>query len=94
MAWSATSVMRAASSEPFFASGEGDTEDFLYFSFATLTTVGYGDLTAASDLGRSLAIMEALIGQVYLVTVVALIVGNLARQGGTAMPRAPERPAG
>jgi hypothetical protein len=71
------------SSDPFFGAGQpGDTEDFLYFSFATLTTVGYGDLTAATDLGRSLAIMEALIGQIYLVTVVALIVGNLARRGG------------
>ena len=43
----------------------------------TLTTVGYGDLTAASHLGRSLAIAEALIGQIYLVTVVAGIVGGL-----------------
>jgi voltage-gated potassium channel Kch len=54
-----------------------EPNDFLYFSFATLTTVGYGDLVAATDLGRSLAISEALIGQIYLVTVVALIVGNL-----------------
>ena len=55
----------------------GDQADFLYFSFATMTTTGFGDLTAADDLGRSLAITEALIGQIYLVTVVALIVGNL-----------------
>jgi voltage-gated potassium channel Kch len=54
-----------------------EPNDFLYFSFATLTTVGYGDLVAATDLGRSLAVSEALIGQIYLVTVVALIVGNL-----------------
>ena len=57
----------------------GDSSDFVYFSFATLTTVGYGDLTAATDLGRSLAITEALIGQIYLVTVVALIVPNIGR---------------
>jgi hypothetical protein len=64
----------------FFASGvDGTTSDYLYFSFATMTTVGYGDLTAASDLGRSLAITEALLGQIYMVTVVALIVGNLRR---------------
>ena len=42
-----------------------------------MTTVGYGDLIAATNLGRSLAISEALLGQIYLVTVVALIVGNL-----------------
>jgi Ion channel len=68
-------------SEPFFASGiNADISDYLYFSFATLTTVGYGDLTAATDVGRSMAIAEALVGQIYLVTVVAVIVGNLSRR--------------
>ena len=62
----------------FFAQIDaGDQADYLYFSFATITTTGFGDLTAAADLGRSLAITEALIGQFYLVTVVALIVSNL-----------------
>ena len=50
------------------------TADYLYFSFVTITTVGYGDFTAASGLGRALASLEALLGQVYLVTVVATIV--------------------
>ncbi len=64
----------------FFAEISGGTQsDFLYFSFTTMTTTGYGDLTAAKDLGRSLAITEALIGQIYLVTLVALIVSNLGR---------------
>ncbi len=54
--------------------------DSLYFSFTTLTTLGYGDLTPAGDVGRMLAITEALIGQVYLVTIVALIVTNLGRE--------------
>ena len=68
-------------SETFFASGIApDISDYLYFSFATLTTVGYGDLSAATDLGRSVAIAEALIGQIYLVTVVAVIAGNLSRR--------------
>ena len=61
----------------FFTTGAGDSADFLYFSFSTLTTVGYGDLIAATNVGRSLAITEALLGQIYLVTVVALIVGNM-----------------
>ena len=70
-----------AESGAFFASGiRPDISDYLYFSFATLTTVGYGDLTAATDLGRSVAITEALIGQIYLVTVVAVIVGGLSRR--------------
>jgi hypothetical protein len=54
--------------------------DFLYFSFVTLTTLGYGDLTPAGDLGRMLAVTEALLGQLYLVTVVALVIGNVGVQ--------------
>jgi Ion channel len=51
--------------------------DFLYYSFTTLTTTGFGDFTAATDLGRTLSVVEALSGQIYLVTIVALIVSNL-----------------
>jgi hypothetical protein len=71
-------MVEALGDPRFFAEIPGGTQsDFLYFSFATLTTTGYGDLTAAYDVGRSLAVTEALIGQIYLVTVVALIVANL-----------------
>lgn len=76
-------VIQDVGSTDFFTTKETGRDDFLYFSYATLTTVGYGDLVAATNLGRSLAITEALLGQIYLVTVVALIVSNLAR------PRAP-----
>lgn len=65
--------------EPFFANGlEATQSRDIYFSFTTLTSVGYGDFTARTDLGHTLSAMEALIGQVYLVTVVALVVANLA----------------
>lgn len=65
---------------PFFAQQDADTvSNNLYFSFTTLTTVGYGDLTAKSNLGHTLSVSEALVGQIYLVTVVSLIVGNLGR---------------
>jgi len=60
------------------------TGDFVYFSYITITTTGYGDLTAASNFGRMLAASEALIGQLYLVSVVALLVGNVGR---TVEPR-------
>ncbi len=54
------------------------TESFMYFSLTTVTTTGYGDLTAVTPLGRLLANSEAVIGQLYLVTVVAMIVGLIA----------------
>ena len=63
---------------PFFAQGtDGTASTRLYFSFVTLATVGYGDFTAATDLGRTVAVTEALFGQLYLVTVLALIVSRL-----------------
>jgi hypothetical protein len=66
--------------DPFFAGGQAATaSNCLYFSFTTMTTVGYGDFTASSQLGHTLAVFEALIGQIYLVTVVSLIVSNLGR---------------
>jgi hypothetical protein len=66
---------------PFFASGTPATiAKCLYFSYTTLATVGYGDLTARTDLGHTLSVTEALLGQIYLVTVVSLIVSNLGRR--------------
>jgi hypothetical protein len=66
--------------EPFFSGGAAATaSQTQYFSFVTLTTVGYGDLTARSQVGHTLAVLEALLGQIYLVTVVSLIVSNVGR---------------
>jgi hypothetical protein len=65
-------------SGPFFAQGtDGSLPVRVYFSFITMTTVGYGDYSAAGDLGRTLAVTEALVGQIYLVTVVGVIVSRL-----------------
>ena len=67
--------------DPFFSGGASATvARCIYFSFTTLATVGYGDFTARSDLGHTLSVLEALIGQIYLVTVVSLIVSNLGRR--------------
>jgi hypothetical protein len=77
-----------AMSHPFFAQQQHATSaDYQYFSFVTLTTTGYGDLTAAGNLGRSFAVLEALTGQIYLVTIVALLVSNLR---GRPRDRAPD----
>ncbi len=64
-------------SVPFFGTAQ-PTTTFMYFSLTTVTTTGYGDFTAATSLGRLLATTEAVAGQVYLVTFVAMIVGLYA----------------
>jgi hypothetical protein len=80
----------------FFAGdvGDGSWTDRVYFSYTTLTTVGYGDFTAATGIGRISAISEALMGQLYLVSVVALVIGNLGRSrpAPDARPRADRDP--
>jgi hypothetical protein len=75
-------VVEAFGDKPFFAHGEpANPNDLLYFSFATLTTTGYGDFVADTELGRALGVTEALIGQTYLVTVLAVIVSNITPIG-------------
>ena len=56
-----------------------ETPELLYFSFVTLTTVGYGDIVPATPAARSLAILEMLAGQLYLASLVARLVGILGR---------------
>ena len=48
---------------------------FLYFSYITMTTLGYGDITPVAPIARSLAMLEAIIGQIYLVVMIAWLVG-------------------
>jgi hypothetical protein len=55
------------------------TSAFMYFSLTTITTLGYGDLAAHTEIGRLLATTEAVVGQVYLVTLVAMVVSLLAQ---------------
>ena len=76
---SAFGLIGSASDTPFFTQGDeyGALRDYLYFSITTITTLGLGDFAPATDIGRSLTAAESLIGQIYLVTVVAVIVGNL-----------------
>ena len=70
------------SDEPFFAQTKtAEPVDFTYFSLVTLSTVGYGDLTAANPMPRMLAAIEGLLGQLYLVTVVAVAVSRVRRRG-------------
>ncbi len=72
-------AISALSGDAYFAGkAMAHSSDYLYFSYITLATVGYGDYVPALSAGRALAVLEALVGQLYLVTVVALVVGNLA----------------
>ena len=65
-------------SGPFFAQGtDGTMAVRVYFSYVTLATLGYGDYTPAGTTGQMMAVSEALLGQIYLVTVVALVVSRL-----------------
>ena len=81
---SVSAALNQLSTADFFASNQpANTQTFQYFSFTTLTTLGYGDFTAAENGGRSIAVMEAVTGQVFLATLVARLV---------AAYRTPDRP--
>ena len=68
---------------PFFAGKQvmkfGYFPDFMYFSVVTQSTVGYGDFVPATGAGRAFASTQALMGQLYLVSVVAVVVGNFGQ---------------
>jgi hypothetical protein len=73
-------VISAVTGQPFFVqTSTPGPIDYIYFSYVTLTTVGYGDFTASTSVGRMIAVSEALTGQLYLVSAVALLVGNIGR---------------
>jgi hypothetical protein len=71
-------------SAPYFAQHTSGTEgERVYFSFTVLTTTGFGDFSAATPAGRALAVIEMLTGQLYLVTVIGLLIGNFASRRKT-----------
>jgi hypothetical protein len=70
--------------------------DYVYLSFVTLTTVGFGDITPYTSLARSVVVLEALVGQIFLVTLVARLVAMFgmersAIRGGRGRSSDPER---
>lgn len=75
-------TLDAFTSTPFFGE-DVSTTTYMYFSLVTISTVGFGDYSAVTELGRMAAASEAVVGQVYLVTFVALIVARFA----AGMPR-------
>ncbi len=69
------------------SNGPLTTSAMHYLSFVTITTVGFGDITPVTNLARTTVAFEALIGQVYLVTVVALVVGRLGSERQAKRPK-------
>jgi hypothetical protein len=74
----------ASQAGPFFGpAGDGTFSDDLFFSFVTLSTTGYGDLVPAGNPGQTMAVAEAILGQLFLVIAVAKIVN----ESGLLRPR-------
>ena len=66
-------------SVPFFGpDGHGSLSQDLFFSFVTMTTVGYGNLVPAANPGQTFAVLEAVIGQLFLVVAVGKIISNVS----------------
>ena len=67
---------------PFFgADGPGSLSQDLFFSFVTMTTVGYGNLVPAANPGQTLAVIEAVVGQLFLVVAVGKIINSFRPRG-------------
>ena len=72
---------------PFFgAQGEGTMAQDLFFSFVTLTTTGYGNLVPAGNPGQTFAVLEALTGQLFLITAVGKVVSAWRPRGWSDQP--------
>jgi hypothetical protein len=79
-AYTIGAVAEASSTGYFVQAGKGSQSQRAYFSVTILTTTGLGDLTPATKAGRTLTVVEELMGQLYLVTVVSLLVANVGRR--------------
>lgn len=79
-------LLASYNNDSFFTSPQPSTT-FMYFSIITISTVGYGDFTATNNIGHALSALEALIGQIYLVIIVALLVGLYTSNHHALTPR-------
>ena len=75
-------------SVPFYgAAGHGTLSQDLFFSFVTITTLGYGNLVPAANPGQTLAVLEAITGQLFLIVAVGKVINSLTpgrnRQSGS-----------
>jgi hypothetical protein len=92
-AWVIGFVAKVGGAQYFAQQANASTSQIVYYSFAVLSTTGFGDLTAATHVGRALAVVEMLLGQLYLVTVIGVLVGNFAgRSRSSPKPAEQEEP--
>jgi hypothetical protein len=78
-------LIAVVGSAPYFAQHDSTTlGEKVYFSFTVLTTTGFGDFTPATPVGHALAVIEMLTGQLYLVTVIGLLIGSFASRARPA----------
>ena len=73
-------VSDVESNQFFSQTAHATASDRVYYSFTVLTTTGFGDFTAAHSAGRALAVLEMLVGQIYLVTVISILIGRRLEQ--------------
>ena len=74
-------------SVPFFGpAGHGSLPQDLFFSFVTMTTVGYGNLVPAANPGQTFAVLEAVAGQLFLVVAAGKIISSMPRRGERPSP--------
>lgn len=94
-AWVIGFVVQVETTQYFAQTANPSTSQIVYFSFTTLTTTGFGDLSTVTHIGRALAVVEMLLGQLYLVTVIGVLVGNFAgrpRRGTETSTQGPPPP--
>lgn len=75
-AWIISFIARVSSTPYFAQHTSGTVGDRVYFSFTVLTTTGFGDFSAETPVGHAIAVIEMLTGQLYLVTVIGVLIGN------------------
>lgn len=74
--WGASySLIDMLTTNSFYFSNGAKENDLIYYSFVTLTTLGFGDISPLTPLTKTLTIMEAIFGQIYLIVVISRIIG-------------------
>jgi hypothetical protein len=76
IAWTSAYALLEALQPGSFSIDEAQTPDFYYYSFTTLTTLGYGDITPVTSRAKSMAVLEAVNGVLYIAVLIARLVGT------------------